>query len=402
MAIVIKPVTLEVSKPNVFQAIAAKQNDSNSRFLKATIVNEGEKIHVLPTSKVTINAKRSDGESSSFFGEANEDGTATVPLHSWVLEIAGHVNCDVSIIDADSRKLTTTTFSVLVEEASNSSDDISSDEQYDVLTELINTALELGGVPGPPGEKGDKGDPGVGISKVEIISNELVITLTDDTVINLGNVKGEKGDKGDTPEIPAASTSQAGIVKLNDGIASTSKVEAATANAVRTLYLHSDRGSGNNTNSGSCNLARGTKNTITGDKNIVCGAENEVSGGNSLVSGANNVVTAARAIVGGRYNEVAGRDSIVSGSYNKNSYPHTLLLGERLEDGGYEQIVVGIYNEPDDASAIIVARGTSSEKKNVFTVHKEGTPTRPTDAVTLEYLNNTIENAITKVLTTPI
>lgn len=142
MAIVIKPITVEVSKPNIFQAIAAKQNDSNSRFLNVTIVNEGEKITVLPTSMVTINAKRSDGQSNSFFGEINDDGTVTVPLHSWILELAGYVNCDVSIIDASNRKLTSTTFALLVEEAAHGSDDISEDEQYNILVNLIEEVEE--------------------------------------------------------------------------------------------------------------------------------------------------------------------------------------------------------------------------------------------------------------------
>ena len=139
MAIVVKPITVEVSKPNVFQAIAAKQNDCNSRFLQVTFANEGEKIDIPLSAKVTINAERKDGQSNSFFGVVNGDGTVTVPIHSWILELPGYVDCDVSIIEEDS-KLTCTTFSLLVEEASHNSDDISEDEQYDVLTELINKA----------------------------------------------------------------------------------------------------------------------------------------------------------------------------------------------------------------------------------------------------------------------
>ena len=56
---------------------------------------------------------------------------------------------------------------------------------------------------GEKGEKGDTGVAGVGVAKVELENDELVITLSDDTVINLGNVKGsqgEKGDKGDKGE----------------------------------------------------------------------------------------------------------------------------------------------------------------------------------------------------------
>ncbi|MBQ2934437.1 MAG: hypothetical protein IJE02_07485 [Clostridia bacterium] len=48
---------------------------------------------------------------------------------------------------------------------------------------------------------------GVGVESAVIINDELIITYTDGTVQNLGNVKGdkgpqgEKGDKGDTPDV---------------------------------------------------------------------------------------------------------------------------------------------------------------------------------------------------------
>lgn len=49
---------------------------------------------------------------------------------------------------------------------------------------------------GGKGDKGDKGDAGVGVSSIRLVNYELIITLTDGTVHNLGNVRGEKGAKG--------------------------------------------------------------------------------------------------------------------------------------------------------------------------------------------------------------
>ncbi len=137
MAQIIKKISLEVSKPNLIQAIVAKQYDNNSRFLQVTLMHEGKKIEIAPTSIVIINAKRTDGEEKSFAGEANNDGTATVPLTYWMLELEGEVWCDVSVIDTDGRKLTSTKFDLLVERASCNSDDIADDENYDVLLKLI-------------------------------------------------------------------------------------------------------------------------------------------------------------------------------------------------------------------------------------------------------------------------
>ena len=50
---------------------------------------------------------------------------------------------------------------------------------------------------GGTGTKGDKGDAGVGISSIKSVNYELIITLTDGTVHNLGNVRGEKGAQGE-------------------------------------------------------------------------------------------------------------------------------------------------------------------------------------------------------------
>ena len=134
---VIQELKIEVSKPNFIQAIVAKQYDNNSRFLKVTLVNGNEEITVMPTSTVTINAKRKDGESKAFAGEVNDDGTVTVPLTYWMLELDGTVNCDISVVDIEGRKLTTTTFVMSVERASFNGDEISDDENYDILVKLI-------------------------------------------------------------------------------------------------------------------------------------------------------------------------------------------------------------------------------------------------------------------------
>ena len=137
MVQIIKKISLEVSKPNLIQAIVAKQYDNNSRFLQVTLIHEGKKIEIAPTSTILINAKRNDGTEKPFAGEANNDGTATVPLTYWMLELEGEVWCDVSVIDTEGRKLTSTNFELLVEKASCSNSDITEDENYDVLIKLI-------------------------------------------------------------------------------------------------------------------------------------------------------------------------------------------------------------------------------------------------------------------------
>ncbi len=137
MVKVIHKIQAEISKPNFFQAIVAKQFDSGSRFLNVTFVHEGNKIDLPNTSTVMINATRNDGSKEKFAGTVGSDGTATVPLAYWMLELEGKVICDVSAIDTSGRKLTTTNFTIEVEKASCDSGDVSEDENYDVLLKLI-------------------------------------------------------------------------------------------------------------------------------------------------------------------------------------------------------------------------------------------------------------------------
>jgi hypothetical protein len=142
MAQIVKELRVDVSQPNVFQAIVAKQHDSNSRFLKITLVDFGVKVEVPNTAKVTINANRPDGASESFKGEANNDGTITVPLAQWMLDIDGEVKCDVSVTNTeDNKRLTSTDFWLEVQKAANPNASIPLDPDGEIL--IIKPVTEI-------------------------------------------------------------------------------------------------------------------------------------------------------------------------------------------------------------------------------------------------------------------
>lgn len=171
MAQITKSITVDVAKKNVFQAIIAKQHDSSSRFLRITLTNEDEPITVEAGSTVLINAERADGAAKSFAGSVNEDGTVTVPLANWMLELDDVVRCDVSIIDAEARKLTSTSFFVEVELAANPDDVITDDENYDVLLSLVGNV-----------------DSAVKRAESAATQAEDAATLANDTVAKLNSV----------------------------------------------------------------------------------------------------------------------------------------------------------------------------------------------------------------------
>lgn len=139
---IFKHLTVDVAELNTFQSIVAKQYDVNSRFLIITLVNEGEKINVDSSSTVLINAERADHAADSFAGVVNSDGTITVPITSWMLELDDFVTCDISILGVGETKLSSTSFTIEVQAASNYADDPSDEEQNNLVLELID---QLGG-----------------------------------------------------------------------------------------------------------------------------------------------------------------------------------------------------------------------------------------------------------------
>ena len=163
-----KQISVDVAQENLIKSIVAKQYDNDSRFLKVRLTNEGKQINVNPTSVVTINALREDDEAKAFAGTVNEDGTVTVPITNWMLELDGQIKCDISVINTEQRKLSSTAFTIQVEAATYDGGNISDDDKYDILVNLIaevksleedlETKLANGEF---KGEKGDKGDAGV-------------------------------------------------------------------------------------------------------------------------------------------------------------------------------------------------------------------------------------------------
>ena len=142
MAKIVKSLSLDVSRQNRIQAVVAKQYDKDSRFLKIQLMDEGEPIVVDQSSVVTINASRADNTSKAFAGEVNEDGTVTVPITYWMLELDDKVGCDVSVVDSQGRKLSSLNFTIEVEHSNYSGDDISEDENYDLLVTLLAEVAE--------------------------------------------------------------------------------------------------------------------------------------------------------------------------------------------------------------------------------------------------------------------
>lgn len=129
---------LDTVRKNRVNIIYAVEHDYGARFLTVTLTEDGKKITVEKESAVTINALRPDGEKSAFSGTVNSDGTVTVPITQWMLEVEGEVVCSISAVETDKR-LTTTHFYLQAQESiwDGTSVPSADDSNKDVILEII-------------------------------------------------------------------------------------------------------------------------------------------------------------------------------------------------------------------------------------------------------------------------
>lgn len=141
---IIREISADFIKRGSTRVIYAKQNDCNSRFLNVRIQSDGQEFYVEPDTKVVINVERPDKAENMFYGTVNTDGTVQVPLTAWMLELAGIISCDISLIyEGDPVvKLTTMQFYVNVEAAVVSDPSYGDDTELSVIVELFEKAKE--------------------------------------------------------------------------------------------------------------------------------------------------------------------------------------------------------------------------------------------------------------------
>lgn len=132
-------IQVDVTQFNTFPAIIAKQFDKSARFLKVQFLKDGELIEIESSASVVINARRADDQSKSFSGVVNADGTVTVPISYWMLELDDKVSCDITIVnESEESELSSTLFYIDVQEsASQSDEEISNDENGSLLLDLL-------------------------------------------------------------------------------------------------------------------------------------------------------------------------------------------------------------------------------------------------------------------------
>lgn len=121
--------------------LTSKQNDINSRYIIASITNNGESIVIPNGAKATLNIRRSDNAKKCYLTTI-ENNKVKGFLSSWAVELEGQLLCDISIIDNE-EKLTTTSFAIRVEEACCTSEDIEDATSEDIITNILSELTEI-------------------------------------------------------------------------------------------------------------------------------------------------------------------------------------------------------------------------------------------------------------------
>lgn len=136
--ILIANLTLDTYRKNNVPPLIVPQGDYGARVIRVTITEQGKPVSVGSTAAVSIVATRSgDGESLAFSGKANEDGTVTVPVTQWMLDIPDDdVICHV-VVTGNGYQYSTTSFLIEPQEKANPTEITPDDPRVDVVTQVL-------------------------------------------------------------------------------------------------------------------------------------------------------------------------------------------------------------------------------------------------------------------------
>lgn len=146
---VTKNITLDLLETGSPVIIKAKQNDRNTRYIAAHLYVDGLAYPVPSGTEIAFRYKKPDG-TAGFYDALPDNSpaitvsgnTVTVELVEQVLTVSGCVHCEINMYNAASKKLTTFTFEISVEESVLTDAEIISSDYYNVLTAEIAKALQ--------------------------------------------------------------------------------------------------------------------------------------------------------------------------------------------------------------------------------------------------------------------
>ncbi|MCD7784560.1 MAG: phage baseplate upper protein [Oscillospiraceae bacterium] len=140
----IKEITVDLSGEMYFSYITAVQGDEGSRYVKITILSNGEVFEIPDGAIATLRCRKPDGTYILNDATINDDYTITAELTENMLAAVGNCRCEVTVY-ADDASLTTVPFIVKVT-AVSVNPDIESTDEYTALTEALNKVIDISGI----------------------------------------------------------------------------------------------------------------------------------------------------------------------------------------------------------------------------------------------------------------
>lgn len=146
---VTKSIKIDLVEKGVQPIVYAKQNDSQTRFIAASLFAAGNPFAVPDGVVAMFRASKPDG--TACFYDSNETGTpaitiegnlVTVELAEQVLTAPGNVQAEINFYTAGGEKLTSFSFAIQVEKSVLTDQEIVSRDYYNVLTAQIKAAQD--------------------------------------------------------------------------------------------------------------------------------------------------------------------------------------------------------------------------------------------------------------------
>lgn len=136
--ILIANLTLDTTKRNNIAPLIVPQGDYGARVIRSKITDLGKPVIVESTAAVSIVSTRSgDGESQAFSGSVNADGTVTVPVTQWMLDVPEEdVTCHI-VVTGIGYQYSTTSFLIEPQAKATPTEIAPDDPRQDLVTEVL-------------------------------------------------------------------------------------------------------------------------------------------------------------------------------------------------------------------------------------------------------------------------
>lgn len=136
--ILIANLTLDTYRKNNISPLVVPKGDYGARVIRVMITEQGKAVTVKERDAVYIVAERSgDGASEAFSGKVNKDGSVTVPITQWMLDIPVYdVICHV-VVTGNGYQYSTNSFLIEPQSKENPTELSEDDPRKNVVDELL-------------------------------------------------------------------------------------------------------------------------------------------------------------------------------------------------------------------------------------------------------------------------